>query len=205
MPVWDNTAIQIFLPQVQIKLLSYFKSLYQLDLIAYCVKKGNLHSSHVLDGMFGKDLFFTKKINIQNFLQKFLLVPKKDVFRKLRIQKTGFRDGSWLSAWNSLCLPQHILQSQLETLPGLALNVGDKSHAEGSGLCTLHSRSQQGVSRHHLDNQTLWIPTIFCDYILKIPVSKFEHIFEFFLLSTISMIFYGPDIMPYFKKFILLI
>ena len=31
---------------------SYFKSLYQLDLVAYCVKKGTKHCNHVLEDDF---------------------------------------------------------------------------------------------------------------------------------------------------------
>ena len=61
MPV--QTAIQKKIP-LQIKLLIYFKSSYQLDLIAYCVKKGNLLLSHVLDyGLLGKYLVFTPKMS----------------------------------------------------------------------------------------------------------------------------------------------
>ena len=40
----------------------YFKSLYQPHLIAYCVKKGILHFSYVLeDGLIGKHLVITPK------------------------------------------------------------------------------------------------------------------------------------------------
>ena len=47
----SKTAIQKFLP-LQIQLLCYFKSLKQLDLLAFCVKKGNLYFGHVFnDGL----------------------------------------------------------------------------------------------------------------------------------------------------------
>ena len=45
-----------------IKVLSYFKSLYQLHLIAYCVKKSKLNFSSVLeDGLLGKDIVISPK------------------------------------------------------------------------------------------------------------------------------------------------
>ena len=40
----------------------YFKSLYKLHLTPYCVKKGNLHFTHVIeDGLLGKYLDITPK------------------------------------------------------------------------------------------------------------------------------------------------
>ena len=46
-------------------ILSYFKSLYQLHFTAFCVKKGNLHLSHVLeDKLLGKYVVITLKKSI---------------------------------------------------------------------------------------------------------------------------------------------
>ena len=47
---------------VQIKLFSYFKSFYQLCLIAFRIIKGNLHFSHLLEDVFlGKDIIISQK------------------------------------------------------------------------------------------------------------------------------------------------
>ena len=87
MPV--QIAILRFLP-IPIKLLIYFKSLYQLHLIAYCVKKGILHFSHVLeDGLLGKYLVVTLHMSKLKILHRKFCLSKKKVFRKLSVQKTG--------------------------------------------------------------------------------------------------------------------
>ena len=85
---------QIFCPsRFSYLVLIYFKSLYQLHLIAYCVKKGNLHFSYVLeDGLLGKYLVITPhKSKLKNHNRNFCL-SKQVVFRKLPVQKTGRTD-----------------------------------------------------------------------------------------------------------------
>ena len=92
MPV-QNSNFQI-LP-FQIELLIYFKSLYQLHLIAKCVKNVNLHFSYVLElGLLGKYFIITpQKSNLKNHHRKFCL-SKHEFFRKLPVQKTGKMDPS---------------------------------------------------------------------------------------------------------------
>ena len=74
----SKTAIPIYLP-VPIQPLIYYKSLYQLHLKAYCVKKANLHFSYVLKGgLLGRYLVVNPKksklkILYRNFLQSFFL------------------------------------------------------------------------------------------------------------------------------------
>ena len=59
----SKTAILKFLP-VQIKLLIYIKSVYQLHLMSFCVKKGNLHFSYVIeDGLLGNSLVITLQMS----------------------------------------------------------------------------------------------------------------------------------------------
>ena len=78
-----------FLP-IQVYLLIYFKSLKQLYLNAYCVKNGNLHFSYVLqDGISGKYLVITPRKAKLKMLYRNLCPSKKEVFRKLPVQKTG--------------------------------------------------------------------------------------------------------------------
>ena len=51
---------------IQIWPLIYFKSLYQLHLIAYCVKQANLHFS-VKDGLLGKIFgYYPQKVKIED-------------------------------------------------------------------------------------------------------------------------------------------
>ena len=86
MPV-QNSISKISAIQIE---LSYLKYLYHLHLAAYCVMKGNVHFSHVLgDGLVGNILFFTsEELKLKN-LHRNVYMSKKEVFRKLSVQKTG--------------------------------------------------------------------------------------------------------------------
>ena len=65
-------------------LVLYLKSSYQLHFIVCCVKKGNLHISHVIeDGLSGKCLVNTPEWSKSKFLQSHFCLSKKQVFRKL--------------------------------------------------------------------------------------------------------------------------
>ena len=78
----SKTAIQKFLP-VQI----YFRSLYQLYLIAYCVKKGYLYVLE--DGLLGRYLVITPKKSKLKNLHRNLCLSTQVAFWELPVQKTG--------------------------------------------------------------------------------------------------------------------
>ena len=59
-------------------------------LIAYCVKKSNLHISRVKeDGLLGKHLVITTQKSKMKILHRNFCLSEKEVFRKLPVQKTG--------------------------------------------------------------------------------------------------------------------
>ena len=87
MPVQNsNSKILHF----QIYILRYFKFVYQLYLIAYCVKKSNLHFSHVLeDSLFGyHSVINHKKVKLR-FLHRNFYMSTKEFLMKLPVEKTG--------------------------------------------------------------------------------------------------------------------
>ena len=92
MPVQNSNSKFLL---VQIYLLIYFTSLFQQHLIAFCVKKGNLQFSHVLEeGLLGQYLAITPKKAKLKILHRNLCLSKevsftKLPFRKLPVQKTG--------------------------------------------------------------------------------------------------------------------
>ena len=71
-------AISKFLP-IQIQLLVYFKSLYLIHLIGYCINKGNLHFSFILKGsLSGKYLVITlTKLKLKILYRNFCLSKRQ--------------------------------------------------------------------------------------------------------------------------------
>ena len=76
------------------------KSEYKLHSIAYCVKKGNLNFSHVLeDGLLGKYLIVIPKKSKLKILQlKIVASPKTRFSGNCMSKRWAGADGSWLSA-----------------------------------------------------------------------------------------------------------
>ena len=71
-------------------------SLYQLYFKAYCVNKGNLHLSYVLeDGLLVKYLVITQKKSKLKILHRNICLSKKEVYRKLPVQNDRL-DRWWL-------------------------------------------------------------------------------------------------------------
>ena len=88
MPVQNSNFKTCACPDLASQLL--LLSPYQLHLIACCVKKGNLHISHVIeDGLLETYLVDTLKKSKLKILHRNFCVSKKQVFRKLPVQKTG--------------------------------------------------------------------------------------------------------------------
>ena len=87
----SKTAIWTFLPN-RFSYSAPKKSLFQLDLIGFCIKKGYLHFCHVLEyGLLGIYLIITPKKS--KFKKKFIEIfclSEKEVFKKLTLQKTGW-------------------------------------------------------------------------------------------------------------------
>ena len=66
--------------------------LYNTHLIAYCVKKGILHFSYVLgDCLLEKYLVITPQKSKLKILHLIFCLSKNEVFRKLPVQKTGWK------------------------------------------------------------------------------------------------------------------
>ena len=65
---------------------SYFKSLYQLDLKHYCVKKGNLHFVREY-GLLGKDFVITPKKTNWKFFKGIFAYPKRSFFQETACPK----------------------------------------------------------------------------------------------------------------------
>ena len=69
---------------------TFYSLLCQLYLIAYCVKKGNLHFSDVLEnGLLEKYLVFTPKELKVKILHRNFCLYKKEVLRIMPVQETG--------------------------------------------------------------------------------------------------------------------
>ena len=84
MPV-QNSSSKIILNLLQI----YFKSLYQLHINAYCVKKAFTHQQCPIKCFVRKVFgYYLQKVKIEIPYGKVCL-PRKEVFMKLPVQKTG--------------------------------------------------------------------------------------------------------------------